>query len=88
MNYKETINSCIRDIKPTKEQLLEAIESVITLKENEIVLEGYLYKDKPYSKGDARYELLALYEARNLFEMNNEIKHKYLFCEEDDCLGE
>ena len=67
--YKQNIDKQIGGLEPTPKQLIESLECVIAIKENELLLEGYLFKDKPYSKGDTRYELLALYRARDLLEL-------------------
>ena len=69
MNAEEKnrkINDALQGVSPSKNQIMESLDSVIACKEAEILLEGDLYKGNPYKKGDARYELLALYKAREL----------------------
>ena len=52
----------------TPEQALQALDSVIIFKFNELMLEGHLYSGTEFHYSDARFEYLALLEARKLLQ--------------------
>ena len=68
LELNEKINSELKGINITKEQALLALESVMGIKCNELLLEGYLYRGKEFSESDIRYEYLALQIAHDLLE--------------------
>ena len=57
---QEKITSMLKGISITKEQALLALESVIDIKTNELLLEGYRYNGTEFEADDIRYEYLAL----------------------------
>ena len=62
----DIIKSKLEPICPTGRQLEDALDMVIAIKENEVVMEGS--SDKEIKKYDCRVELLALYRARDLLQ--------------------
>lgn len=68
LELNEKINSELKGISITKEQAILALESVLSTKCNELLLEGYLYRGKEFSESDIRYEYLALQIAHDLLE--------------------
>ena len=67
MSRKE-ISDYLNGLAFTSEQALQALDSVITVKYNELILEGYLYQETEFDASDARYEYLALLKARTLLQ--------------------
>lgn len=63
--YNGLINSRIDGIELTKEQAIQALEQVITIKGNEVILDFTPNESKEFCPYDARYEYLALKMAIN-----------------------
>ena len=59
------MSPCINKINPSEEQLIDAFDSIIAIKENEVLMEASRY-GKEIHQYDCRVELLALYRAREL----------------------
>ncbi len=62
------IDKYLEGLTITPEQALQALDSVISIKFNEMVLEGHLYSGTEFHYSDARFEYLALLEARKLLQ--------------------
>lgn len=65
---RKQISDYLNGLALTSEQALQALDSVITVKCNELILEGHLYQGTEFDASDARYEYLALLKARNLLQ--------------------
>ena len=69
INYRDKIlRDKLSKIHPTEEQLENALDMVITIKENEVVIYGA--KTSEIKEHDCRVELLALYRLRDLLNNN------------------
>ena len=68
LELQEKIDSELNGISITKEQAILALESIMSIKCNELLFEGYLYRGKEFSESDIRYEYLALQIAHDLLE--------------------
>lgn len=69
--YNDLINSRIDGIELTKEQVIQALEQVITIKGNEVILDFTPNDSKEFCPYDARCEYLALKMAIDVFKNNN-----------------
>ena len=67
LNYRDKIlRDKLSKIHPTEKQLENALDMVITIKENEVVMERA--ETSEVKEHDCRIELLALYRARDLLQ--------------------
>ena len=69
--YNDNINSRINGIELTKEQAIQALEQVITIKGNEFILDFTPNDNKEFCPYDARYEYLALKMAIDALKNSN-----------------
>ena len=65
---QDKINKLLEGLLFTPEQALQALDSVITIKYNELMLEGHRYQGTEFDASDVRYEYLALLKARHLLQ--------------------
>ena len=68
LEVHEELKKKLQGIEITKEQALLALDSIMTLKINELLLEGHFYQGKEFKANDTRYEYLALMLAYNAVE--------------------
>lgn len=66
MTQNERVCKHLEGLALTDEQAVKALDSIIAIKRNELLLEGHLYSGEKFDPNDIRYEYLALLKVRSL----------------------
>lgn len=79
-NFENNIANKTSGLRMTAEQAVQAVDSVLKDKANEVFLESYtehpLSEDIEFEKDDARFEYLALVRAKQLLEIDARIEEQ------------